>query len=242
MGTDTNINLQSLKQTTKQSRKTIPFTDLSIKNWRPTKNKEKIGFARQNTTRGLKIFYREKTRQKYWELTYYLDKDKRTLSLGPFVPGSNGTEKIQEKMLGLISTHKDLRRNHWLTDPRKSIEEADQLLVNEAKEKEEEIKALEELKKAEVSVNSVIESLCISGFPKVKIKDEFLSAVSIRTHINFLCGNNQRTEHLSYSEDSKGNGKIFFKPGGPQSFPELFQKYPSGVGIKKIQNWRSFSL
>ena len=62
MGTDTNINLQSLKQTTKQSRKTIPFTDLSIKNWRPTKDKEKIGFARQNTTRGLKIFYRKKTK------------------------------------------------------------------------------------------------------------------------------------------------------------------------------------
>ena len=71
------------------------------------------------------------------------------------------------------------------------------------------------------------------GFPKVKIKDEFLSKLSIRTHVNFLIGSNERTKHLCYCEDREGNGKKFFKPQGPQSFPELFQKYPSGVGVVK---------
>jgi|TARA_Y100000310_G_C20474280_1_gene711617 hypothetical protein len=34
--------LKSEKRTTKQERKSIPFTDLSIKNWKPKKDKEKI--------------------------------------------------------------------------------------------------------------------------------------------------------------------------------------------------------
>ena len=225
--------LKPEKRTTKQGRKSIPFTDLSIKNWRPKKDKERIGFPRQNTTRGLKIFYREKTRQKYWELTYYLKKEKRRVSLGPFIPGVNGTEEIEKLMLKLISAHKDLCRTHWLTDPRKTIDDKDNEKIEEAKQKEDKIKIEKELKKALVSVNSVIESLCVAGFPKVKIKDEFLSSGSIRTHINFLIGSNKRTSHLSYSEDKGGNGKIFFKPKGPQSFSELFQKYPSGVGIVK---------
>ena len=53
MGTDTNINLQSEKQTTKPNRKSIPFTDLSIKNWRPKKDRDRLCFARSNITKGI---------------------------------------------------------------------------------------------------------------------------------------------------------------------------------------------
>ena len=49
MGTEQQQELKSEKQTTKQRRKYIPFTDLSIKNWKPKKDKEKIGFSRHNT-------------------------------------------------------------------------------------------------------------------------------------------------------------------------------------------------
>ena len=111
-------------------------------------------------------------------------------------------------MLDLIGKHKDLRRTHWLTDPKKTIKEKDQKVVEEDQRKEDDIKRKLDLKKALVPVNSVIESLCIAGFPKVKIKDEFLSRLSIRTHVNFLIGSNERTKHLSYSEDREGNGKI----------------------------------
>jgi len=139
MGTVQQHELNPEKQTTKQTRKSIPFTDLSIKNWKPKKDKDKIGFPRHNVTRGLNVLYRKKTNQKYWELTYYLKKSKRRISLGPFIPGVNGAEQIEGTMLILISTHKDLRRTHWLTDPAKTIKEKDQKVVAEDKQKEDEI-------------------------------------------------------------------------------------------------------
>ena len=110
MGTDTNINLQSEKQTTKPNRKSIHFTDLSIKNWRPKKDRDRLCFARSNITKGIKVIYRKKTNQKYWELHYSLKKEEFTTSLGPFIPDVRGTEYLAKEMLDLISKHKDLRR------------------------------------------------------------------------------------------------------------------------------------
>ena len=49
MGTEQQQELKSEKQTTKQNRKSIPFTDLSIKNWKPKKDNDKIGFPRPCT-------------------------------------------------------------------------------------------------------------------------------------------------------------------------------------------------
>ena len=86
MDTEQQQEFKSEKQTTKQNRKSIPFTDLSIKNWKPKKDKDKIGFPRHNTTRGPNVFYRKKTNLKYCELTYYLNSRKRRVSLGPFIP------------------------------------------------------------------------------------------------------------------------------------------------------------
>ena len=66
---------------------------------------------------------------------------------------------------------------------KKTIKEKDQKVVVEAQQKEDEIKRKEDIKRSNVSINSVTESLCVAGFPKVKIKDEFLSKLSIRTHV-----------------------------------------------------------
>ena len=76
MGTEQQQEFKSEKQTTKPNRKSIPFTDLSIKNWRPKKDRDRLCFARSNITKGIKVIYRKKTNQKYWELTYYLKKRK----------------------------------------------------------------------------------------------------------------------------------------------------------------------
>ena len=225
--------LKPEKPWTEPKRKVIPFTDHSIEAWKPRKDKQRIGFPMSNITKGIKILYRKKTNQKYWELRYSLNKKELTTSLGPFIPKIRGTEYLTKEMLILIDKHKDMRRTRWLTDPQETIRGKDQDLIREAQQKEDKIKREKELKKALVPVNSVIESLCIAGFPKAKIKDEFLSASSIRVHINFLIGSNKRTQHLSYTDDKDGNGKIFFKPYGPQSFPELFQKYPPGVDVVK---------
>ena len=215
MGTE---NLQKLSN--KRSNKTIHFTDHSIEKFKPTieTKRVKVGFPRNSITNGVKIVYWKNTQEKYWELTYFLKKKKKTISFGRFFPEVRGAAVIAEEMLRLIKDHKNKKKTKWLTDPKVTTKEFDK--------KEEETSK-------EPTVNKVIEDLCIAGFPKALIKDEFLASSSIRTHINFSIGSNERTKCLSYGDDKDGNGKIFFAPGGPQSFPELFKKFPSGVGIRK---------
>ena len=111
MGTEQQQEFKSVKSSTKPKRKVITFNDHSIEAWRPKKDKDRIGFAISNTTKGIKILYREKTKQKYWELHYYLKKKELTTSLGPFIPDVRGTEYLVKEMLDLIGKHKDLRRS-----------------------------------------------------------------------------------------------------------------------------------
>ena len=63
MGTEQLQELKSVKPSTEPKRKVIPFTDHSIEAWRPKKDKGRIGFAISNTTKGIKILDREKTKQ-----------------------------------------------------------------------------------------------------------------------------------------------------------------------------------
>ena len=190
MGTEQQQEFKSEKPLSKPQRKTISFTDKAIENWKPKKPRERRGFPRTNTTNGLKIVSRKNLKDKYWELTYHLNRKPLPLSLGPFIPEVRGTEYITKEMLVLIDKHKDLRRTHWLTDPKNTYKERDEEILKEAQRKKDgklkeaqQKEEKEKLKKALVSVNSVIESLCIAGFPKVKIKDEFLSKLSIRIHV-----------------------------------------------------------
>ena len=110
MGTEQQQELKSEKRRTGSQIKTVLFTDHSIESWRPKKDRDRLCFARSNITKGIKVIYRKKTNQKYWELTYYLKKKELTTSLGPFIPGVRGTEYLAKEMLDLISKHKDLRR------------------------------------------------------------------------------------------------------------------------------------
>ena len=58
MGTEQQQELKSVKPSTEPKRKVIPFTDHSIEAWRPKKDKDRIGFARSYTTKGIKKLYR----------------------------------------------------------------------------------------------------------------------------------------------------------------------------------------
>ena len=110
MSTEQQQEFKSEKRRTGSQIKTVLFTDHSIESWRPKKDRDRLCFARSNITKGIKVIYRKKTNQKYWELTYFLKKRKLSTSLGPFVPGVRGTEYLAKEMLDLISKHKDLRR------------------------------------------------------------------------------------------------------------------------------------
>ena len=189
MDTEQQQELKSIKPLSKPQRKTIPFTDKAIENWKPKNSREQRGFPRTNTTNGLKIVARKNLKDKYWKLDYYLNKKQLSLSLGVFIPGVRGTEATTKEMLKLISSHKDLRRTHWLTDPKKTINEKDQKVITDDQKREEEIKRKEEPKKAEVLVNTVIEKLCIVGFPPLKVS---CCSMPLTTHPETRGGINEK--------------------------------------------------
>ena len=98
MGTEQQQEINLPKPLPKPQRKTIPFTDKAIENWKPKNSREQRGFPRTNTTNGLKILARKNLKDKYWKLEYHLNKKKLSLALGPFIPGVRGTEAITEEM------------------------------------------------------------------------------------------------------------------------------------------------
>ena len=59
MGTERQQEFKSEKPLIKQQRKTIPFTDNSIENWKPKKSRERRGFPKSTATNGLKIVSRK---------------------------------------------------------------------------------------------------------------------------------------------------------------------------------------
>ena len=76
MNTARQQELKSEKPLPKSQRKTIPFTNKSIENWKPKNSREQRGFPRTNTTNGLKILARKNLKNKYWKLEYHLNKKK----------------------------------------------------------------------------------------------------------------------------------------------------------------------
>ena len=78
MGTEQQQELKSEKPLTKQQRKTIPFKDNSIENWKPKKPRERRGFPKSTTTNRLKTVSRWKlwytSRATYYERLYRFSK------------------------------------------------------------------------------------------------------------------------------------------------------------------------
>ena len=210
----------------------VKFTDFAIDNFSPSfKFKDEGGEYTKNqltikltdvgpVLKGLKLNYYRKTQNKYFMLSYWYDKRSLTLPCGLFRKGTYGTQEVTEYLTPIVKacTNKD---GYWVKDPK-------QYLIEE-KIKQDRINQEEEEKKKEKRVKNIIEMACAENFPKGK-QEGNVSAGVLRVSCLYLIGYNKRTEHLIFTEDDEGNGLIRFKPDGPQSFPELFKIYPSGVG------------
>lgn len=204
----------------------LNFTDYAIDTFVPsfefedeggtyTKDKIIVPFKLKGNLKGLKLRCYRKSGKRFM-LSYWHNKNSSTFPCGLFRKNVYGVKEVEEYLTPIVKacTNKD---GHWETDPRVYI-------------KEEKIK--EEVKQKIKSVNNIIEMICEDNFPKTKV-DGTLSAIQIRSNCRTLLGYNLRTTHLIFTEDDEGNGLIRFKPGGPQSFAELFQKYPPGEGVIK---------
>lgn len=106
--------------------------------------------------------------------------------------------------------------------------------------KNDRIKKAEILNRQMKTVRECIVELCKANFPKIK-KEGTVTGQTIRTFCLSLIGYNKRTQHLVYDDDEFGNGYVTFKASHkfhtnkPESWDDLFSKFPSGHGcINKI--------
>ena len=174
--------------------------------------------------KGLKFRYYKKTKVKSLFLSFWHNGKSLKLPIGHFQKGIFGLKEVEEYLKPIVNKCKT--KGVWSIDPRKHL--AQELI----KKKRREEKSIErsKKKKADKIVNDMIELACAENFPKTK-QDGTVSASSLRVFCLYLIGYNKRTDHLIFTEDDEGYGLIRFKPEGPQSFPELFKKYPPGVGV-----------
>mgnify|MGYP006118297089 FL=1 len=92
----------------KQPPKRVPFTDHAIEKCRD----EEVSFIRSPHTNGLRVIYNSNTNNRYFQLTYYINKKRKKLSLGLFIPEIRGTAVIAKEMLHLIEVHKNRNKTN----------------------------------------------------------------------------------------------------------------------------------
>jgi integrase len=148
------------------------------------------------------------------------------MDIGQFYLGSYGTLEVNSKLLPIFKKHKR-PDGTWKSNPKVALTTLDEL--NESQR---------------CTVNEVIELIVEQNFPRRRISGN-LALFSQRDYSRFLIGYNDRLDHITFDENSKGHGVIKFKEkifnkktkeyvSNPiQDWGALFKKYPSGVGIKK---------
>lgn len=183
--------------------------------------------TKQSVLKGLKLVVykpgKRKLNTKIFELSFWYNGKSYKLPLGKFVPGIFGCKELEEYLTPIVKAHTNKKR-HWTKNPLTTQQESERVI------KKEDIKAVEQR-----TVNEVIEALMLENMPKIA-SEGTICAKSIRELSRFLIGYNKRCRFLSYSDDEHGNGRVTFRPNykskvpAPESWGELFKKYPSGQG------------
>ena len=229
----TNDNKTKAKLDPTLDLKVCPFTDYSIESYVPSfETTDERGTVTRDTVdfplnvkgssvcKGLKIRCHRKTGTKTFRLIVWLNGKSTILNCGIFQRGVYGVEEVEEYLKPIVKACKE--KGVWVKYPKEYFAEKK---IEEDRIKQEK----EDKEKKEIKVKDIIEMTCVENFPKTK-QEGNVSAGVLRVNCLYLLGYNKRTDHLIFTEDDEGNGLIRFKPGGPQSFTELFKMYPSGVG------------
>ena len=206
------------------------FTDYSIKNYKPDYNgKKKITVKIYDSgIKGLKLNCVKQTGRKYFIQQIWFGGKSDKWSVGQFRPGIFEVKDCKIKVVKIMDDHTD-DNNYWIRNPKITM-----------KHRHDRVKKAEILNRQMKTVRECIVELCKSNFPKIR-KEGTLTANSIRTLALHLIGYNKRTQHLVYDDDEFGNGFITFRANRkfhtnkPESWDDLFSKFPPGYGcIKKI--------
>ena len=187
--------------------------------------------SRQSALKGLRLCQYLEGKKKYFVLSYWYNGKALHLTIGQFIPGKRkeeppifGVKQCQDKLHDLVKAHCN-DKGHWIRDPKQII-----------REKETKIVRAVIVESQKLTINQVIERYVAAGFPRKKGTTKRGSSIK-RDCLNLL-GHNWRTKHL-ICDDVNGKGVVHFKANPhkrtakPESWNDLFSKFPSGHGILK---------
>ena len=206
------------------------FTDYSINKYKPNYNGKKKVYVKiyDSGIKDLLLNCIKKTGRKYFIQQFWFNGKSDYWTVGEFRPHIFEVKDCKTKVVKLMDDHTN-DNNLWIKNPKTTM-----------RHRNERIKKAEILNRQMKTINECIEELCKANFPKIR-KEGTITANSMRTLALHLIGYNKRTQHLVYDDNEFGNGFITFKAcrkyntNKPESWDDLFSKFPSGHGcIKEI--------
>ena len=208
----------------------LKFTDYSINKYNPDfKDKKKINEPfKDSGIKGLKLKCVKSTGNKFFIQQFWFNKRSDYWTVGEVIKDNFGIKECQTKVVQIMKTHTD-DNGLWIKSPKIT-----------ARHLKERVSKAELEDRKMLTVKECIERLYKAGVPKVK-REGTLTGRSIMDISLHLIGKNKRTRHLEHDDDKFGNGFLIFKSckayntKKPESWNDLFTKFPSGHGnLKKV--------
>ena len=209
----------------------LRFTDYSINKFKPDyKNaKNKYYPIIDSGIKGLKLLCVKSSGNKFLTQQYWFNGKSDYWTVGQFRKDIFGIKECRTKVVAIMEDHTD-DNGLWIKSPKIT-----------AKQKKQRISKAELENRQMITITTAIERFCKAGFPKMK-REGTLCGKEIMNASLHLIGKNKRTAHMEHDDDVYGNGHITFKAckqfntKKPESWDDLFEKFPSGHGILTEKN------
>ena len=213
----------------------IKFTDYATDKFRanfidPKTNKIRyrvytpVDVSKHTALKGLKICQYYKSLKKYFVLHYWFNGKSMYITIGEFRLGVFGVRECEEKIYNIVKEHTN-HKSIWIKDPQQTLKDLDNKIYE-----------TEQIKSQQKSIRNVIVEFMGQNMPKAE-SEGTLTSQSIKRMALYLFGYNKRSQHIFTGDDSKGNGKIYYKKmkrygtKEPENAQDLFKKFPAGHGI-----------
>ncbi|MDB4189188.1 hypothetical protein N9713_02955 [Candidatus Pelagibacter sp.] len=213
--------------------RTVKFTDYALKKYQTNFDSVKgksVAIKLENCgIKGLKFYQYKKTGKKYFQQNFWFNGTSDHWSIGEFRPGIFGIKECQTKVIAIMKTHTD-DNGLWIKSPKITAKQIKQRVTKAELENRQLI-----------TITTAVERYCKAGFPKMK-REGSLCGNEIMNVSLHLMGKNKRTNHMDHDDDQYGNGYVTFKAckqfntKKPESWDDLFNKFPSGHGILTEKN------
>jgi len=218
--------------------RTVKFTDYAIDKYQYDFDNVKaksISIKLINCgIKGLKLIQYKTTGKKYFQQQFWFNGKADYWSVGEFNKDKFGIKECKTKVVALMDDHTD-DNGLWIKSPKIT-----------ARQHKQRISKAELENRQMITITTAIERFCKAGFPKMK-REGTLCGKEIMNASLHLIGKNKRTAHMEHDDDVYGNGHITFKAckqfntNKPESWDDLFNKFPSGHGIFTEKNGKKLT-